>query len=477
MAVTSKTSITRNKENDLLPFFEPASVAVFGSLKQDMGPGYCTIKNMLDFGFTGKVYPINPSLTEVMGLRVYSGLDQVTEPIDLAMVVIPPPMVPQVIEECAQKNVKAVIIGSEGFAEAGEEGAALQRQAVEIARRAGMRIIGPNTLGVVNTANGLMTNTSYIGYRGFLKGGIAYCSQSGLLSFGCHPMGGRAYPISKCCDFGNKCDVNEVDILNYLADDPDTKVIAMHLEDIKDGPRFMEAARRATAVKPVLILKPGRSKAGARAVSSHTGSLAGDDQIYDSAFRQVGVIRLNGWQEFWEIPRVFASQPLPKGNRLAIISASGAGGVLLADAATEAGLAIANFTDITTQRLSKLSPRFASNPVDWGPMFPFVSDHLSFAIELITTILADANVDCAIVVFPAALSGLGPFENMMSQVSNVSKPVTIFNFDSDLDVILETSRRLQALGLATYFELETAIKSLSVAVAYANTRVILSTST
>ncbi|MFC1944789.1 acetate--CoA ligase family protein [Chloroflexota bacterium] len=472
MATNSETSMTRNMENDLLPFFEPASVAVFGSLLQDIGPGYCTIKNMLDFGFMGKVYPINPSLTEVMGLRVYSSLDQVMEPIDLAMVIIPPAMVPQVIEQCAQKNVKAVIIGSEGFAEAGDEGVALQRHVVEIARRAGMRILGPNTLGVVNTANGLMTHTSKIGYKGFLKGGIAYCSQSGLLSFGCHPMEGRAYPVSKCCDFGNKCDVDEVDILNYLVDDPETKVIAMHLEDIKDGPRFMEAARRATAVKPVLILKPGRSTAGARAVASHTGSLAGDDQIYGSVFRQIGVIRLNGWQEFWEIPRVFASQPLPRGNRLAIISVSGAAGVLLADAATEAGLAIANFTDNTVKRLRKLSPRFATNPVDWGPMIAVAADPLSVLEELITTILADSNVDCAIIVVHAMVIGLGLFEKIMPQISKLSKPLTIFNFDSDLDVMLETSRRLQALGLATYFELETAIKALSVSVAYA--RVALS---
>ena len=223
----------------------------------------------------------------------------------------------------------------------------------------------------------------------------------------------------------------------------------------------------------MLILKPGRSTAGARAVASHTGSLAGDDQIYDSAFRQIGVVRLNGWQEFWEVPRVFASQPLPRGNRLAIISVSGAAGVLLADAAMEAGLAIANFTDITAQRLSRLSPRFATNPVDWGPMIAVEADSLSVLEELITTILADSNVDCAIIVVHAMVIGLGLFEKIMPQISNLSKPLTIFNFDSDFDAMLETSRRLQALGLATYCELETAIKALSVSVAYAKTKVAL----
>jgi len=223
------------RKNDVSAFFEPRAVAVFGSLKDNGGPGYGAIKNMLDFGFTGKIYPVNPSRGEVLGLTAYASLDEVTGPVDLAMVIIPPAAVPGVIEQCAQKGIKAVIIGTEGFAEASEEGAVLQRQVVDIARRSGLRIIGPNTIGVVNTANGLATVPYHVGYKNFLKGGIAYCGQTGLVSAHSHPMGPHAYPLSKICDLGNKCDVNEVDLLDYLADDPGTNVIAMELEDVKDG--------------------------------------------------------------------------------------------------------------------------------------------------------------------------------------------------------------------------------------------------
>ena len=192
------------RKNDISAFFEPRSVAVFGSLKDDGGPGYGAIKNMLDFGFTGKIYPVNPTQSKVLGLTAYTSLAEVTEPVDLAMVIIPPAAVPGVIEQCAQKCIKAVIIGTEGFAEASEDGAVLQRQVLDLAHRSGLRIIGPNTIGVVNTANGLATVPYRVGYEKFLKGGIAYCGQTGLISAHSHPMGPHAYPLSKLCDFGNR---------------------------------------------------------------------------------------------------------------------------------------------------------------------------------------------------------------------------------------------------------------------------------
>lgn len=456
------------RKNGVSAFFEPSAVAVLGSLKDNGGPGYGTIRNMLDFGFTGKIYPINPSGGEVLGLAAYSSLNEVAGPVDLAMVIIPPPAVPEVIEQCAQKGVKAVIIGSEGFAEASEEGAVLQRQVVDIARRSGLRIIGPNTIGVVNTANGLTTIPYPSGYDKFLRGGIAYCGQSGLVSAHSHPMGPRAYPLSKICDFGNKCDVDEVDLLSYLADDPETKVIVMHLEDVKDGRKFVETARKAVARKPVLIFKPGRSEAGARAAASHTGSLAGDDRVYDSAFKQAGILRANNWREFWEIPRVFASQPLPQGNRVAVISISGGGGLVAVDAAAEAGLAIATFTDDTVGKLAKLSPRLASNPVDFGPLITVVDDPLAITEEIISLVLSDEEVDCAAIVMFSSMGGAAaPTAEMLCRLNrNTPKPITVWLFGPVPSVTEELHYRLASRGLATYLDLETAIKALGVAAAY-----------
>ena len=310
-----------------------------------MGLGYGAIKNMLDFGFQGKLYPVNPSGGDVLGLKAYSSIDELSGSIDLAIVITPPQTVPAIIEQCAQKGIKAAVIVSENFAEAGDGGTQLQQQLVDITNRTGIRIIGPNTVGVFNLANGLVTIPYMIGYKDIRKGGIAYCSQTGIAAAQCQPLGDRAYPISKMCDFGNKCDVNEVDLLNYLSDDPDTRVVVMHLEDVKDGRSFIDAARSIASHKPLFILKPGRSEAGARASASHTGSLAVSDRIYDSAMKQVGAIRVNTWQEYWDIPKVFAYQPLPMGNRIAIVSHSGGAGVIAADAAVEAGLVMANFSE------------------------------------------------------------------------------------------------------------------------------------
>jgi len=452
--------------SDLSRFFEPEAVAVFGSMQSRSGTAYGVIKNMLDFGFSGKIYPINPSSTEVLGLNVYSNIDEIAANIDLVIVIIPPAAVPEVVQRCAQKGIRAAIVISEGFAETSEEGGRLQSQLVDISRRNGIRILGPNTLGVLNTNNYLVTTPYLIGYNKPVKGSIGYCSQSGLLTFGTHPLRDRAYPISKVCDFGNKSDVNEVDLLGYLAQDPDTKVIVMHLEDIKDGRRFMETASKAVPRKPVLIFKPGRNEASARAAASHTASLAGNDEIYEDAFKQTGIIRLSSWQEFWEIPRVFASQPLPKGNRVAIITATGGAGVILVDEAVRAGLAIPEFKTETKSKLAALSPRLVNNPVDVGPVMAVAGDPFSVYEETVPAVLADENVDCAVIVCHGGPRITPIFRRLTHHISRISKPVTIFYYGINLADMEETSRQLEGLGLATYFDLETAVRALGVAAAY-----------
>ena len=452
--------------SDLSGFFEPQGVAVFGSMQSRSGTAYGVIKNMLDFGFSGRIYPVNPTSKKVLGLNVYSNIDDIAANIDLAIIIISPPAVPAVVQQCAQRGIRAAIIISEGFAEASEEGSKLQSQLVDISRRNGIRILGPNTLGVLNTSNYLVTGPYLLGYNKPVKGSIGYCAQSGLLTFGTHPVRDRAYPISKVCDFGNKSDVNEVDLLDYLADDPDTKVIAMHLEDIKDGRRFMEAAARAVPRKPVLIFKPGRSEASARAAASHTGALAGNDEIHEDAFKQTGTIRLGSWQEFWEVPRVFASQPLPKGNRVAIITATGGAGVILVDEAVRAGLVIPEFKAETKGKLAELSPRLVNNPVDVGPVMVVTDEPFSVYEKVVPAVLADENVDCAVIVIHGGPRTRPLFSLLKNHISRISKPVTIFRYGINLAEMEETSRQLGGLGLATYFDLETAVRALGVAAAY-----------
>jgi acetyltransferase len=262
--------------------------------------------------------------------------------------------------------------------------------------------------------------------------------------------------------------VNEVDILNYFAEDALTEVIALHLEDVKDGRKFLEAARRAIARKPVLILKPGKSEQAARASASHTSSLTGSDYIYESAFKQVGVIRVNTWQEFWEIPKVFVCQPLPRGNRVAIITHSGGAGVVAADMAIEAGLEIATFTANTTDKLRRRHPGLASNPVDLGPASSLSADPLALEDELINTVLNDTNVDCAaIALYGGSMTPMAFILEMFDRLMHsVAKPVAIWIYGTKSNMMAELSHKLESIGLPTYSELDTAVKALGAAAYY-----------
>jgi len=238
----------------------------------------------------------------------------------------------------------------------------------------------------------------------------------------------------------------------------------MELEDVKDGQNFMETARKAVAKKPVLVFKPGWSQAGARAAASHTSSLAGDDRVYEGAFKQAGILRANNWQEFWEIPRVFASQALPLGNRTAILSITGGGGIVAADTAAEAGLAIATFTDATVRKLAKLSPRLANNPVDYGPLTTVVDDPVAITEEIISLVLSDEAVDCGALMIYGGVDGTA--EMLCRVTQNTPKPITLWLFGPVPSVTEELHYRLASRGLATYLDQETAIKALGMAAAY-----------
>jgi len=461
-----------HEKSDLRAFFEPGAIAVIGSLNEWGGLGYTAVRNMLRFNYGGRIYPINPSYKEALGLRAYPEIAAVEDQIDLAIVITPKQTVPGIIDQCARKGVKAAIIVSDGFAETGEDGARLQRQIVEIGHRTGLRIIGPNTIGTLNTENGLVTNPYSISYDKVYKGNIAYCSQSGIVGAQGQPLKDQAYPISKMCDLGNKCDVNEVDLLNYLYQDPQTSVIAMHIEDVRDGHKFIETVRRVAARKPVLLLKPGRTERGAKAAASHTGSLTGSERVYDAAFRQAGAIRLDTWREFWEIPRIFVNQPLPQGNRIAIITFTGGVGVASVDTAEEYGLAIADFSPVTVSRLSRLSPQLARNPVDLGPIIPVTENPLPVLEETIAAVLDDSNVDCVTATLYSSSDAETPvYMDILDRVmKNVTKPVSIWIYGTELAAMEELSRQVQGRGLPAYFDIELAIKALATAARYSRVK-------
>ena len=456
--------------DDIATLFDPQSIAVVGSLREGRFGGYVTVKNLLSFGFQGKIYPVNPQYDTVLGMKVYPRVKEIPDSVDLAVMMTSARTVPEIIRGCVQKRVKVAIIVSDGFSERNEEGAGLQREVKTIARKGGLRILGPNTIGVTNPATGVVTTPYRVLYEKIFTGSIALCSQTGLVGPQALPLEDMRYGISKICDFGNKCDIDEVDLLEYLANDPQTKVIGMHLEGIKDGRAFMDALRKVVPKKPVLILKPGKTRESMKAMASHTGSLAGEDQVYEGAFRQAGVIRVDTFKDLIDLPRVFASQPLPTGNRVAIITFSGGAGVMGIDTAVQHGLTLAKLSPKTIDRLAKISPVLASNPVDLGPALPaYMGGMAPYLREMIEAVLEDENVDCISAVCPWALRGevsqfFGPLQERNSKTMAFWVP------NPSLSGAEEMIRDLEAIGFPAYPDCETSIKALATAFRYSDIR-------
>ena len=353
---------------NLQTLFYPKSVAIVGTNKvKGTVPGDIFI-NILHAEINGAVYPVNPREKFIGGVKAYKYVIDIPDDIDLAVIVFPSSVCKMALEQCGQKGIKAVIIISAGFKEVGEKGLAREKELLEIADRYDMSFIGPNCLGVINTDPLSRLNASFA--RKFpAEGNIAFLSQSGALCTAVLDYAlAKNIGFSKFVSFGNKADISEIDLMYYLMEDEKTKVILLYLEEITDGPGLMKAAREVIekSHKPVLIMKSGRTSAGASAAASHTGSLAGSDEICDAAFKQAGIIRCDNIEEMFNIAIAFAYQPLPKSDNIAIITNAGGPGVLTTDASIKQGLKLAQFSEETTNALKRSLPTTANikNPVD-----------------------------------------------------------------------------------------------------------------
>jgi acyl-CoA synthetase (NDP forming) len=378
--------------------------------------------------------------------------------------------VPDMMKECADQGIKAVVVVADGFAERDEEGVKLQHEIARIARERGMRIIGPNTAGVANPANGFIPDPYEMGYRTIKAGGVAICAQTGMINPQAFPYGDLHYGVSKICDYGNKCDVDECDMLEYLVSDAATKVITMYLESIRDGKRFLEISKRVASKKPVLILKSGRTNEGAHVSASHTGSLAVDDRIFSAACKQAGVIRLENFGELFELPKIFASQPLPKGNRLGITTFTGGVGVLAIDEASKYGLSVGKLSPETTRKLNAIFPDLGKTIVDMGPPMAVVNNYMDIYSDILETVLADEAVDC---LFNTIWTS--PFEEFVEKYlrfyegirRNDQTTIATWIYGPSIPLINEMARRMEDLGFPVFSNIETAMKALGVACHYA----------
>jgi acetyl coenzyme A synthetase (ADP forming)-like protein len=342
----------------------PESIAVVGASSNSQKVGHAVLKNILDGGFEGPVYPINPKSKTILGTKCYSLLQDVPGSIDCAVIIVNRNIVPSIMKDCAKKGVKAAIVISSGFGETDEEGKKAQNDLVQIAELSKITMMGPNCLGLINPWQKL--NAAF-GQSLDEPGEIALISQSGALIASIQDWAKEnKVGFSLIASIGNKAAIDEVDFFEYLKNDENTKVIASYLEDISRGQEFMRIAERVGKVKPIVILKSGRSEAGAKAASSHTGSLAGSDAAYDCAFQRLGVIRAESIEHLFDICAALAYQPLPKGNRIAVITNAGGPGIMMSDALELSGLKVINIDEETKSNLLKLLPPSASvnNPID-----------------------------------------------------------------------------------------------------------------
>jgi len=347
---------------ELRPLFSPQSIAVIGASRTHLKIGHETLLNVLVQGFHGKVYPVNPEATDIMGLRCYPSVLAIPEPVDLALIAIPAEYVPKVMRECGRKGIRGAIIISAGFGEIGGHGKELEDEVLAVARASGVRVVGPNTMGYKDPIDQL--DASFV-FGMPNPGKIALVSQSGALCIGMiYYANAERIGLSRVISVGNKVDVDDAALIEYLDADPATSVIALYIESIRDGKAFVRAAREAR--KPIVALKSGRTVSGAAAAQTHTGSLSGSDHIYDAVFRQTRIQRAYEISDLFDKARALAYQPPMKGNRIGIVTNGGGAGILLADFCEENGLHVAPLQERTLGQLREILPAISvpRNPVD-----------------------------------------------------------------------------------------------------------------
>jgi acetyltransferase len=447
-------------------FFNPKSVAIVGASRQKTKVGHEILINMIAAGYQGKIFPVNPQTQTIEGLVCYPDLESIGQVPDLVIIIVPAKIVPTVMQQCAKLKARSVIIITAGFKEIGKEGRQLEEQIIHIAKRSGIRVIGPNCLGVISPANKL--NASF-GTDMPACGVTGYVSQSGALLAAILDMANASgIGFSKLVSIGNKADINELDVIRAFGADPDTKVIAGYLESVTDGNDFVRQAERISQRKPILLIKSGGTSAGAKAASSHTGSLAGGEVAYESAFARAGIIRCNSIKQQFDYARAFADQPLPAGPSVAVITNAGGPGIMAADAIERMGLAFAKLADQTVKELATKLPPAANlyNPVDI--LGDALADRYEFALDVV---LDDQNVDTVLVVLtPQAMTDAAATAEVVVKVARQkpAKPVLACFLGA---VKVEKGRRILRDGnIPQYDSAESAVATIKVMADYVGWR-------
>lgn len=472
---------------ELDQFFSPKSIAVIGASRKPGKVGHATLKRLKENKeggiFKGEVYPVNPHADEILGLKAYGSVAEIPEVPDLAVICIPAKYVPAVVEELGTKGTKSVVIISGGFAEVGGEGVRLQDELIKKAREHGVRIVGPNCIGVVSTKTGV--DTMFLPARKEINGSalpslprpghgsISLTTQSGAFGVACIDyMAGEGLGLAKFVSYGNKADVDEVELVEYLAEDQDTKVILVYVESIERGREFMKASRKAARRKPIVVLKAGRTEAGARAAMSHTAALAGMDQVYQAAFRQCGILRAGNIEELFDVAKALSMQPPAKGKGVAVLTDGGGAGVMTVDELESRKQSMADLSG-EAKKFNDLMKRGVipsistiGNPVD---LTGSVDDE-SY-VGALKVLLDSKKVHGVIVLalhYPPALTGGLP--EKLSEASRGSNKPIVFCDVGWGDYAIAFREKFETQGFPAYPTPERAAAAMSALVEYGEIR-------
>jgi len=440
--------------------FNPGSVAVIGASDNPGKLGSHVMRSLTEGRYPGRIYPVNPGKDEILGIKTYPSLSQTPDTVDLSIIVLPAEQVPRIIKECREKNVKGIVLITAGFKEIEDRrGETLQEEITELASRSDIRIIGPNTFGIVNLH--LPLNASFTPEFSWMeKGGIGFVSQSGGMS---HLMAFLSLQnkvgFSKIVGLGNRCNVDFAEMVEYLLRDDQTKVIALYMEGIDFPKKLMEVAKRGNRQKPILAYKVGRSSTSDKASQFHTGSLAGRHEIYEGAFRQAGILTVGSSEELLDAAKALAMCPLPGGAKVAVLSGQAGPGMAACDVCEMEGLTIPPFSVETQRRVDELLPPLAirTNPVDMGPAW-----YDSEAIKgIVQAVLEDERIDAVILclMFASAnRSAVGVLGDLLSE-RRTNKPI-LCCFSSPPGIWNDEIRGLEGSGIPNYPTPERAAKTL-----------------
>ena len=443
-------------------FFNPDSIAIVGASEKKGKVGAEILASMIEAGYKGKIFPVNRKAETINSLKCYPDIESIGQVPDLVIIVIPAKAVPEVMRQCAKIGVKSVIIITAGFKEIGKEGRELEQQVIQIAKQAGIRLIGPNCLGVVVPANNL--NASFGGDLPS-AGSIGYLSQSGAVLAAILDMANeKGIGFSKLISIGNKADIDELDIMKNFGDDPDTQVIAGYLESIEDGNVFVREAEKISHSKPIILIKSGGTSAGAKAASSHTGSLAGTETAYEAVFERSGITRCNSIKEQFDYAQAFAQQPLPAGSSVAVITNAGGPGIMAADAIERQYLTFAKLADETVEKLAGYLPPAANlyNPIDI--LGDALADRYEFALN---AVLDDPNVDIVLILLtPQAMTESTATAKAIVKVSKQKKQKPVLACFLGAGKVEEGIKILQIGKIPLYDSPESAVATIKVMADY-----------